>query len=153
MTPARIARFLRRLLRRTAPRPGSVRRAGDGAEVFRDGVWHPLPRYRAAGSGLPGPDSPALAIRCPQASCAARAAIGTVWPQIDDGRGLWAADCPHQREPSLHGRAVDAARWVRTQHDAREHPRTRWTAAHLDAGSAADSAAARTLTGADGPAP
>lgn len=152
MTPGRIARFLRRLLRRTAPRPGSVRRVGDGTEVFRDGAWEPLPRYRAAGSGRPGPDSPALAIRCPQTTCGARGA-GTVWPWIDDDRGLWAADCPHQREPSLHGRAVDAARWVRTQHDKREHPRTRWTPEHLDAGSAADTAAARALTDADGSPP
>jgi hypothetical protein len=72
--------------------------------------------------------------------------MGRVWPHTDDGRGLWAADSAHETATSLHRRAVDAARWVRTQHDARDHPTTRWTSDHLDIGSAADIAGARTLT-------
>lgn len=144
----RILRLLWRVVRRTPPRPGSVRRVGHRAEVFRKGAWEPVARHRAADTGRgPQPDSPLLALRCPQLACADLAAIGRVWPQTEDGRGLWAADSPHQAAQSLHRRAVDAARWVRTQHDACDHSTTRWTSDHLDTGSAADIAAARTLTG------
>ena len=147
----RIVQLLRqvlgRVVRRTPPRPGSVRRIGNNAEVFRNDAWEPIPRHHAADTGRgPRTDSPMLALRCPQAACTDRAAIGRVWPQTDDGRGLWAADSPHQPAPSLHRRAIDAARWVRSQHDARDHATTRWTSDHLDTGSAADTAAARTLT-------
>ncbi len=141
-----IARLVRQVLRRSPPRPGSMRRVGDSAEVFRDGAWESVARHRAADTGRgPRPDSPLLALRCPQAACADRAVIGRVWPEMNDGRGLWAADGAHETAPSLHRRAVDAARWVRTQHDARDHPTTRGTSEHLDIGSAADIAAARTL--------
>lgn len=148
-----IVRLLRRVGRPAAPRPGSVRRVGDSAEafraeVFRNDAWEPVAPHQATDTGRgPRADSPMLALRCPQPACADRAAIGRVWPQADDGSGLWASDSPHQAAPSLHRRAVDAARWVRTQHDARAHPTSRWTSDHLDVGSAADTAAARTLTG------
>lgn len=146
-----MVRLLRRVRQRTLPRTGSVRRVANGAEVFRNGVWVPVPRHRAADAGrAPQVDSPMLAIRCPQAGCVDRAAIGRVWPQTGDGRGLWAAESVHQCAPSLHRRAVDAARWVRTQHDAHDHATTRWTSDHLDAASAADTAAGRTLDGGAG---
>lgn len=138
-----VVRLFRWVLRRTPPRPGSVR----GARVFRNGGWEPLPRYRVVPSGRgPRSDAPLLAIQCPQPTCAGCGPIGRVWPHNDDGRGLWAADSAYQPNTALHRRAVDAARWVRTQHDAHDHATARWSSEHLDAASAADTAAARMLT-------
>jgi len=145
---ARIMRHVRRRLRRPIPRPGSVRRVGDQPEVFYNGRWEPLPQHRAPAQVDDAPSGPPLlALRCPQSICADLGPIGKVWSERDDVRGLWAADSVEHTAPSLHRRAVDAARWVRTQHDARHHTATRWTPDHLDAASVADIAAARLLTG------
>jgi len=144
----RIIQLFRQVGRRPLPRPGSVRRVGDQAQVFRNSRWEPLPQHQALDHGEDASSGPPLlAIRCAQPACTDLGPIGTVWSEQDDERGLWATYGGDQPNPSLHRRAVDAARWVRTEHDARHHTETRWMSDHLDAASAADIAAARILTG------
>jgi hypothetical protein len=77
--------------------------------------------------------------------------VRAVEPEILDAvageaNGLWGADTSGRGSPSQHLRPLDAARWVRARHDAHRHTESRWTAAHLDVASAADVAAAHTLT-------
>ncbi|MCW2722482.1 hypothetical protein [Pseudonocardia sp.] len=91
----------------------------------------------------PGPGASLLAIRCYQPDCADEGPIGAVWCEAN---GLWGADTSGRGSPSQHLRPLDAARWVRARHDAHRHTESRWTAPHLDVASAADVAAAHTLT-------